>query len=103
MSKKTFSYIDNQIFKAIFNWAKRRHPTKSIKWIKEKYFPKLHSRNWVLSARISNSDNKFSRVSLRIAGPVIITRHVKVRAKATPFDPEYLDYFRNRTDTRLCA
>ena len=101
VSKKTFSYVDHQIFKLILNWAKRRHPKKNLKWIKEKYFPELNSRDWVLSARTINPDSTVSNVSLRIAGQVKITRHVKVQAKATAFDPEYQDYFRNRIDKRL--
>ena len=37
-SKKTFVWVDHQIFRAIWHWAKRRHRNKSAKWIRWKYF-----------------------------------------------------------------
>src|SRR6476660_5956569 len=37
-SKRTFSYVDHRIFRMVWRWCRRRHPKKSRKWIKEKYF-----------------------------------------------------------------
>ena len=37
-SKRTFSDVDTAIFKALWRWAKRRHPNKNAKWIRRKYF-----------------------------------------------------------------
>jgi RNA-directed DNA polymerase len=37
-SKKTFSTVDHAIFEMLWRWAKRRHPTKGRRWVKEKYF-----------------------------------------------------------------
>ena len=37
-SKRTFSYVDHRIFQRVWRWCRRRHPKKSRKWIKEKYF-----------------------------------------------------------------
>jgi RNA-directed DNA polymerase len=38
VSSKVFSYVDDQIFRALFNWAKRRHPNKGIRWVEDKYY-----------------------------------------------------------------
>src|SRR5262249_59599427 len=37
-SKRTFTYVDFRIFRMVWRWCRRRHPQKSRKWIKEKYF-----------------------------------------------------------------
>ncbi len=38
VSKKTFSYIEWQLWNKLWRWAKRRHPNKNKSWIMEKYF-----------------------------------------------------------------
>jgi RNA-directed DNA polymerase len=37
VAKQTFSYIDNALYEMQWRWAKRRHPVKGKKWIKDKY------------------------------------------------------------------
>ena len=39
-SKRTFTYVDHRIFRMVWRWCRRRHPKKSRKWIKTKYFPR---------------------------------------------------------------
>ena len=47
VSKKTFAYIDDQIFQCLWSWCKRRHPTKNIQWIQKKYFRSQYTRSWI--------------------------------------------------------
>ncbi len=37
-SKRVFSYIDDQIWRMLWRWCKRRHPGKGKKWIARKYY-----------------------------------------------------------------
>ncbi|MBM3493273.1 MAG: group II intron reverse transcriptase/maturase, partial [Armatimonadetes bacterium] len=37
-AKRTFGCVDPAIFEAVWQWCKRRHPNKSRRWVKEKYF-----------------------------------------------------------------
>lgn len=37
-AKETFSEVDHHIFTALWCWVRRRHPNKSVEWIKTKYF-----------------------------------------------------------------
>lgn len=46
-SKRTLVKVDHASFKALGQWAKRRHPHKGHQWIKEKYFLSEGNRNWV--------------------------------------------------------
>ena len=43
-SKRTFSRVDHAIFRALWQWAKRRHPKKSRQWIKDRYFETIDQR-----------------------------------------------------------
>src|SRR5258708_9021899 len=44
-SLETFSKVDHAIFCTLWQWAKRRHPKKAIKWIKKKYFTSIEGQN----------------------------------------------------------
>jgi RNA-directed DNA polymerase len=47
---KLLSYCDYITFKYVWNWACQRHPNKSKKWIKEKYFNYVENKKWIFSA-----------------------------------------------------
>lgn len=95
VSKKAFSYVDHCICIAIFNWCKRRHPNKGLRWIKKKYFRSQDSRNWIFFAKRSDKRNN-SNIDLFEASRVKIKRHIKIKAKATPYDPEFIEYLIDR-------
>lgn len=93
VAKATYSYVDMNIFWAIWRWARRRHPTKSSSWVRNKYFKTIGLRQWCFYS--SNKDGK-SHLLLARASDTRIKRHTKIRAGATPYDPEYQEYFRQR-------
>lgn len=94
-SKSTFNYVDNCIFLAIWRWAIRRHPNKGVRWIKDKYFRANKLRNWIFHDKV-NKYGKSTLVTLMKAAKVRIWRHIKIRSAATPYDPEYREYFAER-------
>ncbi len=96
VSKETFSYVDHCIFQAIITWIKRRHPNKSLGWMRNKYFRRQHLRNWIFSTKIRKKDEESTNLDLFLASSVKIKRHVKIRCEANPFDPTYKDYFEKR-------
>lgn len=100
VAKDTFSYIDSQIFSNLWRWAKRRHSNKNISWIRNKYFTKIGLRDWCFYSNDTNSDAK-ERLVLIFASDTSIIRHVKVKADANPYDPEFKEYFRKRYLTRV--
>lgn len=101
-SKKVFTYIDNNIYKAIINWIKRRHPNKGFPWMKKKYFRSQGLRNWIFHAK-TNNKQQCHIVDLFAASLVKIKRHIKIKAKTTPFDYEFLNYLRNRKKGVKCT
>lgn len=96
VSKTTFSYVDCQIFRAIWAWVKRRHPNKSITWVRKKYFCRVEYDNWVFNAGIKPSKGRYRLLTLIKANSVAIKRHIKIQSEANPYDPKYKVYFEKR-------
>lgn len=94
VSKNIFSSIDHEIWKMTWQWAKRRHPKKMLKWIKRKYFQSVGTRNWVFK-------EKGSKTALLKLGDIPIRRHIKIKADANPYDPDWSDYFIKRSQRFL--
>ena len=101
VSKETFARIDHEIFLAIWHWAKRRHPHKSARWIKKKYFLSTKHSNWVFYGERTGKDGKTERCRLRKAAHKPIQRHIKVKGLANPYDPQWEPYFEKRLDTKM--
>ncbi len=89
VSRKIFGKTDHDIWEMTWRWAKRRHPNKSLKWIKSKYFQHEGSRKWVF--REKNGNEKLIKMN-----DIPVRRHIKIRADANPYDPEWCDYFTER-------
>ncbi len=103
VAKKTFSNVDNRIFRALWQWARRRHLNKSGKWVAKRYWHSLGSRLWVFAAKYTDDEGKPSYVRLMHAADVSIRRHVKVRSAANPFDPQWNDYYEARARFKSVA
>ena len=78
-SKHTFVEVDDAIFRALWQWAKRRHPKKPGRWIKEKYFHSIGQRNWVFCGEVEEQDGTTRKVQLFYAHTVPIERHTKIK------------------------
>jgi RNA-directed DNA polymerase len=102
-SKRTFSTMDHAIFQSLWQWAKRRHPKKSKRWIKEKYFKTVGERNWVFQGQIEGKDGHSRTVRLYNAASVPIQRHTKIKGEANPYDPLWETYFEERLDMKMAS
>ena len=100
VAKKTFSYVDQQVFLALSAWIKRRHPLKTAAWRHRHYFRAEGLRQWVFHARVRDEQGRPACLDLFRASSLPITRHIKIRAEATPYDPAYRDYFTRRAQSR---
>ena len=101
VSKETFSKVDHAIFCALWQWVKRRHPKKPMKWIKEKYFTSIEGQNWVFHGEIIGQDGTFQPIRLLKAKSIAIERHVKIQSDANPYDPTWETYFEKRLDVKM--
>lgn len=96
VSKRTFSFVDNRIFRMLWSWTNRRHPNKSAQWRKHKYFRCFALQNWIFFAKTRDKEGLISILDLAEAAKVKIQRHLKIKGDANPYDPAFNDYFENR-------
>lgn len=96
VSKQTFVKVDFAIFKALWQWAKRRHPDKNHRWIKRKYFRTDGTRRWVFYGEL---DGKLKQ--LQFAADTPITRYQKIKGEANPYDPDWEVYFEERLGVKM--
>ena len=102
-SKRTFSRVDYAIFRALWQWAKRRHPKKSRQWIKDRYFETIDQRHWVFHGTVAGREEVIQPVWLLAASSVPIQRHTKVKGEANPYDPAWEPYFEERLGVKMAG
>ena len=98
VSKKAFSSVDEAIYHTLKRWINRRHPHKSDAWKAKKYFKTCGGDNWVFFGKEGEQTWHLTR-----ADNVPITRHVKIRGEANPYDPEWESYFEKRLNVPMEA
>ncbi|WP_223445833.1 MULTISPECIES: group II intron reverse transcriptase/maturase [Pseudomonas] len=87
VAKQAYSRMDNLLFYALWRWAKRRHPNKSLQWIGKKYFRTQGSRSWVFATTMLEENGTKKEVALYSLASTPIERHRKVSGEYNPFDP----------------
>lgn len=102
-SKRIFADVDHALFESLWRWAKRRHPHKPKTWIKAKYFTRVRGNNWVFYGEAPGAGKSVHRLRLYLAAMVRITKHIKVRGAANPYDPQWEPYFEQRLDVKTEA
>jgi RNA-directed DNA polymerase len=95
-SKETFNYVDYRIFCELERWMLRRHPGKSLPWCYRKYLTRVGNRDYVLQGSYVDRRGKLHTIRLATASEIPIKRHVKIKAAANPYDPEWESYFEER-------
>jgi len=99
-AKRTFSQVDNAIFKTLWQWCVRRHPDKGKRWIAQKYFTTIAGdgggNRWVFFGKVERADGSLRQVALLGASRVRIRRHIKIRADVNPYAPRWAAYLEGR-------
>jgi len=92
VSKKTFSVLDDYLWKLTYKWATHGHANKPRTWVSARYFGKFNRfRNdrWVFGDAASGAHLvKFSWTD--------IVRHIMVKGGASPDDPALAEYWAER-------
>jgi RNA-directed DNA polymerase len=96
VAKRTFSRVDSIIFRWLWKWARQRHPRKGARWVKQRYFDRVGTRDWWFFADSQARNGQSVRIRLVHAVATPIRRHVKVRGAANPYDPADAAYFAKR-------
>jgi RNA-directed DNA polymerase len=92
VAKRTFAVLDHHVWQITYKWAKRRHPRKNRRWVVNHYYGVDQGRGWDLW----DGRNRLPRHN-----ETRVSRFVKVKGKASPFDPSLRDYWEDRRKRRL--
>ncbi len=95
--------MDHAIFRALWRWAIRRHPKKSRRWIKDRYFEVVGGRHWVFHGEVAGREERIQPVRLFDASSLPIQRHTKVKGEANPYDPAWEPYFEERLGVKMAG
>jgi RNA-directed DNA polymerase len=99
-AKKTFVHVDTAIFKALWRWARRRHPKKGKRWVKDRYFERTGNRDWRFFGTAKDKDGQIrNRLCLASATPV--TRYTKIKGACNPYDPTWELYLETRLGVKM--
>lgn len=99
-SGEIFHRMDWEIFKKIWQWARRRHPQKCKGWVKDKYFRTLNGHSWRFAADMGKKD-KIDYLELTYLPTIHHEKFVKVRHYANPYDPADKSYYEWRETYRM--
>jgi hypothetical protein len=100
---RTFNRMDHAIFRALWQWAKRRHPKKSRRWIKDRYFESIGGRHWAFHGTVGGVEDTPQPVRLVAASRMPIRRHTKFKGDANPYDPAWEPYFEERLGVKMAG
>lgn len=83
-STAAFSRMRKLLYLNLYNWARRKHPTRGDKYIYEKYFRKV--RNQLVFGQFIEKKGKNEFISIPYHNSYAIKRHVKVAGSRSPYD-----------------
>lgn len=101
VAKETFAKVRCEVWKALWQWATRRHPNKGLHWIKERYFESDGKQKWTFTAKVKDKDGKPQEIRLVQANDIKIERYIKIKGEANPFDPAQEAYFESRLGRKM--
>jgi RNA-directed DNA polymerase len=95
-SKRVFSYVDDQIWKALWKWSLKRHPNKGKKWVAKKYFQLDSGQGWTFKAIVNDRRGGKKTITVHKLRTISIERHTKVKGNASPDDPTLVQHWQSR-------
>jgi RNA-directed DNA polymerase len=80
VAKKTFAWMDYQVYFKLYQWARYRHPKKTSGW--------RHNRYWKRQGKRFNFGSEAGWKAVYADTPIV--RHIKVRGDKSPYDGDWL-------------
>lgn len=99
VASETFKRIDTYVFEQLWRMLRKRHPNKPKKWLFNKYWTAAGRKHiFAVIAKTKKDATRIYQV-IRICS-IGIKRHIKVKAAANPYSPEYARYFWQRQNNK---
>lgn len=89
VSKDTFGKLDQLLYWNLTRWGKRRHSTKTYKWVYERYWHRIQQGNYDAMTFSTSQEGKNPCWLLSHARTPIV-RHKKVKGAKSPFDGDLI-------------
>lgn len=94
VASEAFARVDSYVYNQLWRMLRRRHPSKSKKWLARHYWSGPDGRNiFAVVDKTDRGDRVYSVIRLSSIG---IRRHVKIRANANPYTQQDAYYFWQR-------
>ena len=100
VAKKIFGWVDYRVYHYLRKWMRHRHRNKTDAWLERHYVTRIGMRSEFF-AMSTNSHGEQQGLFLFKTADLPIKRHDKVAGAATPYDPEWSDYFKRRATKRM--
>jgi RNA-directed DNA polymerase len=82
ISSKVFQSLDQYVYLHLWKWARKRHPKMSKYSLKDKYWHKVGSRNWVFGVKRGEDVS----LQLQMHSKIPIRCFAKVKGTTSPFN-----------------
>ncbi|MCP4489261.1 MAG: group II intron reverse transcriptase/maturase [Gammaproteobacteria bacterium] len=105
VASEAFSQIDTYVFRQLWRMLRKRHPRKSATWLFNEYRNNAE-RKHIFSVKAMTKKGLERVYQVVRISSIGIKRHIKIKAAANPYDPEFAFYFwtrRNVKDSKLLA
>jgi RNA-directed DNA polymerase len=99
VASEAFKRIDTYVYEQLWRMLRRRHSEKSAHWLTREYWSAAGNNVFAVLVKTGKKLYQVLRVST-----IGIQRHVKIKADANPYLPEYAGYFwqrRHHKDSKL--
>ena len=95
VASEAFSCIDTYVFEQLWRMLRQRHSNKSKTWLFNKYWT-ASGRNHIFAVKAKSAKGVEKLYQVVRTSAIGIKRHIKIKAAANPYLPEYARYFWER-------
>ena len=94
VAREAFYQVQRYVNDLLWRWARRRHSNKSYGWIRRKYYPAASQGAFSTGGQTREGKPRLLKAYNLLQ--TVMERHIKVRAEANPYHPDWVEYFEKR-------
>ena len=95
VASEAFSRVDTYVFEELWRMLRKRHPEKSKKWLHRKYWTAAKGKH-IFAVKSKTVKGTIKVYNVLRTSSIGIKRHIKIKAAANPYSPEFAKYFWER-------
>lgn len=95
VAAEAFKRVDKYVFEQLLRMVRKRHQNKPKHWLYKKYWT-ASGRKYIFAVKAKNEKKVEKCYRLVKISAIGIRRHIKIKASANPYLPEFAQYFWKR-------